>query len=343
MVFKYHGINELPDGTFLNPGTLNNWLKSQPDGYIRNGLVNWLALSRLSRLAKSINGISSFNALEYSRINGYSPTQLTTDISNGMPGILEDPGHFIVGKGINGSTFNINDPYYSRSTLNDYGNTFLSIGRFVPSSTDLSYIMIAVNPDIQIALQDALGNTIGEQFIQQPLIDDHNGSGTSGSPLKIFYLKKPTNGQYQIELTSPSTQNYDLKIYLYDKDGNVNIFNQSILIGQNSSESFSINFDPEYSDNSSAQKIVTFQVLIDDIKEARSLNLINKNAANSLLMIAKSAKNDYEKGKRKIALIKLRTIEKLLNSFHAIPKEILIKEKAYQILLYDVDYLKAHI
>ena len=98
MVFKYHGINELPDGTFLNPGTLNNWLKSQPDGYIRNGLVNWLALSRLSRLAKSINGISSFNALEYSRINGYSPTQLTTDISNGMPGILEEPGHLLLEK-----------------------------------------------------------------------------------------------------------------------------------------------------------------------------------------------------------------------------------------------------
>lgn len=343
MVFKYHGVNKLPDGTSLDPGSLNNWLKNQPDGYIRNGWVNWLVLTRLSRLAKSINGISSFNALEYRRVNSYSSTQLTTDINNGIPGILEEPGHFIVGKGISGSTFNINDPYYPKSTLNDYGNTFLSLGRFIPSSTDLSYIMLVTDPGINIVLKDSTGNLHGEQFIQQPLIDDLNRTDTNGFSVKFFYSNKPPNGQYQVELTSENTQNYDIKMYLYDKSGNVNIFDQSGLTSQNSSDTFSINFDSQTFSNSSSQKIVIFQSLIDDIKEAHSLNLAHKSAAKVLTELAKSAKSDYEKGESKIALIKLQALEKLLTAFHRVPGEFLIHDNAYQILLYDVNYLKTHI
>ncbi len=203
--------------------------------------------------------------------------------------------------------------------------------------------MLITNPSINIVIKDSNGNPVGEQFIQQPLVNDGNINQKSGSPLKFFYFKKPPSGQYQVELTSPETQDYDLKMYLYDKNGNVNIFNQSGLIGKNSPESFSINFDPQSSDNSSTQKIVTFQSLIDDIKEAQSLNLINKNAANSLLMIAKSAKNNYEKGLRKVSLLELGILQKLLNTLHGVPYKILIDEKAYQILLYDLNYLKIHI
>src|ERR1700722_603606 len=53
MIFRYYGINELPDGTPLDPGTLNKWLENQPDGYVETGWVNWIALSRLSKLATS--------------------------------------------------------------------------------------------------------------------------------------------------------------------------------------------------------------------------------------------------------------------------------------------------
>ena len=47
MVFQYHGLTKLPDNTTLDPGTVNAWLKTQLDGYVGNGYVNWLALSRL--------------------------------------------------------------------------------------------------------------------------------------------------------------------------------------------------------------------------------------------------------------------------------------------------------
>lgn len=40
MVLQYYNYTKLPDGTALDPGTLNTWLKNQPDGYVGNGLVN---------------------------------------------------------------------------------------------------------------------------------------------------------------------------------------------------------------------------------------------------------------------------------------------------------------
>lgn len=344
MVFQYHGFKKLPDGTSLDPGSLNSWLKSQSDGYIGNGLLNWLSLSRLSKQAKNINNITTFDALEYERIKTSNNSVLSNDINNGIADILEEPGHFIVAKGINNSTFNINDPFYNRSTLDDgYSNTFLSLRRYTPSSTDLSYIMVVANPEINILLKDSNGNQKGEQFVQDPLENDEDANQKSGAPIKMFHFKKPTNDQYQTELSSLTDKNYDLSIYLYDINGNVKILNFTGFIGQNTKEIIDINFNRQNSDNSSAEKIVTFQGLIEDINEAKFLNLINKSAANSLLAIAKNAKKQYENDRRKIAITQLNTLKKLLNSYNKIPYELLIKMEAYRILLYDVDYLISHI
>ena len=57
MVLNYFGINKLPDGAILDPGSLNNWLKKN-NGYIdgkNTGYLNPLALSSLSKQAKKIN------------------------------------------------------------------------------------------------------------------------------------------------------------------------------------------------------------------------------------------------------------------------------------------------
>ncbi|MBI2031157.1 MAG: C39 family peptidase [Candidatus Levybacteria bacterium] len=344
MIFQYHGLTKLPDGTTLDPGSLNIWLKSQPDGYLNGGNVNWWSLPRLSKLAKNTNSITAFEALEYERINTSDNSILSNDINNGIADILQEPGHFVVAKGINNETFNINDPFYNRNTLDEgYSNTFLSLNRYIPSSTDLSYIMIVANSGISITLKNSDGNEQGEQFEQQPLDNDENPSQKSGQPIKIFYFKKPETGQYQVELSSLVNQNYNLDLYLYDQDGNVKILSYSGVIGSNANETFEINFNNQDSNNSLSEKIVTFQNLIDDINEAKTLDLINKGSANSLLAIAKNAKKNYESDRTKISLKELDVFQKLLNTFNTVPYEILIKEEAFQILLYDVNYLKFHI
>ncbi len=81
MVFKYYGYEKLPDGSALNPGTLNNWLKAN-NGYTRIGEVNWIALSTLSRLAKNKNEIEDFNALKMEIKKGNQHEILTENLNN---------------------------------------------------------------------------------------------------------------------------------------------------------------------------------------------------------------------------------------------------------------------
>lgn len=218
MVLKYHGINLLPDGTSLDPGSLNTWLKNQSDGYINTGWINWLAISRLSKLAKTINNITTFDALEYSRIQEEDKTQLTADLDSGQPVILEEPGHFIVAKGINGNTFDINDPFYDRSTLNDgYSNTFLTMGRYTPSFTNLSYLMLVSDPNVDLIISSASGQVTS--YLQNGITNPITNQTTTSS--KFLLISKPVDGNYSVSVStsSASAQSFSLKVYEYTTNG----------------------------------------------------------------------------------------------------------------------------
>src|SRR3990172_2231513 len=65
MVLQYHNHG-------VNPGTLNSWLNTQPDGYIRNGLVNWLAVSRFTK--NNLNKIESDKNLKTLEFSRYKPS-----------------------------------------------------------------------------------------------------------------------------------------------------------------------------------------------------------------------------------------------------------------------------
>lgn len=155
--------------------------------------------------------------------------------------------------------------------------------------------------------------------------------------IQIFYLPKPQTQDYHLTISSSTDKIYDLHAYLYDQDGNVNVLNQNGLIGPNKTDSFTISFDQQSSDNSKNTKIVTFQSLIDDINEAKSLNLIKPWIADTLIRLTKSSQKNYDKGRKQIAKIQLNVFENIIKSIRKSP---LIKEDAYQILLYDVRYLQ---
>ncbi|MBI5122685.1 C39 family peptidase [Candidatus Roizmanbacteria bacterium] len=324
MILQYYGIEKLPDGTPLDPGTINTWLKGQSDGYIKEGWVNWVALSRLSKLARNINGITAFDSLEYKRSNG-SNNQLASDINNLIPDILEVPGHFIVAKGINGSTFNINDPYYNRQTLNDgYSNTFSSLGRFIPSHTDLSYIMLVVNEDTSVKVLDGNGNEVGESFIQNSLVDPVTNE-KNGSSIRMFYLSKPDSGNYTI-LASSSAGVSKISTYLYNIDGDVSMFD-NLLLGNNS---FTTNFDKNNLQNDQIKKIVTFDSVIKDIKTLDSNNEIDHKLATKLIKYIKDAKEEFGEEPKEI-LKEIKQAERILKAQH----NKIRNTDAYQLLLFD--------
>lgn len=200
MVLKYHGHN-------VWPNTLNNWLNSQSDGYIRNGLINWLAVSRFSKINDSLTSPT----LTYKRL-AVDNKKLDIELNNHRPAILKENGHFIVATGKNNNTYFINDPgYANRNTLESYGNNYLSINSYIPTHSDLSYMMFIVDPDIELVLQDSNGNPVDfTGFIEGGILD--------GESVRILYFEKPESGNYKLKVSGPSG-NYNLDIYLYNIDG----------------------------------------------------------------------------------------------------------------------------
>lgn len=268
MVFQFHGIEKLPNGLPLNPGTLNSWLKQQPDGYVGTGWVNWIALSRLSKQAKSQNPSFSFDALEYDRKSGHASSQLNTDIENNIPGILEVTGgpggqHFVVGKGVKEDKVFINDPYYSREDLSEYGNSFKSLGRYIPSNTDLSYILLTAPKEVTLSVKDENGDTVGEGFLQEAL--DNDEGENKNTSLYMYYIPKPTNGNYLISVNSDITKQYDIKQYVYDADGEVKIIEAKGIVGNGITDIFNTSYNKDNISQSSSSQEITFASLISDV------------------------------------------------------------------------------
>lgn len=232
MILQYHGHIVLPDA-------LNNWLKNQNDGYIRNGLINWLAVSRYTKIHDSTNSPT----LEYKRLK---PTNdnLDNELNNNRPAILKENGHFVVATGKTNETYLINDPGYSnRNTLEPYGNTYLAINSYTPTHSDLSYMMFVVDSDINVEILDSSGSAIPVQsYIDEPIKNLLKPNAKNGESVKTVLFEKPINGKYTLKV-SGAKGNYQLDSYLYDTNGKLtkNKFEGSIK--GNDIDTFNISFE----------------------------------------------------------------------------------------------------
>ena len=303
MVFRHNGITKTPTGEDLTPGTVNSWLQGSVDGYVRNGLLNWLALTRLSRLAK-ITNILSFDALEYKRINHRDDNLLASSLGKNIPPILEEPGHFIVATGTDSAntTFFINDPYYDRTSLaGSYNKNYLTMGTYTPVNSDLSYIMLVVDPNINLNVIDKNGSSVGESFVQQPIADPLGINTNTKGPIKIYYYPKPTSGKHSVVLSTSGKSPYQLDEYLYDENGNVFKKTESGNLN-GTKDTFIINFDKSDSTNTKTEKI-TFDYIKKEIIAAYKLKKIkNVGIYTALLGGLEIAKNSHNKSFTKAAL-----------------------------------------
>lgn len=257
MILKYHGFN-------VNPGELNDWLIGQPDGYLRNGYLNWLAISRYSKTHMNFGQ----KALEFSKLPGDSD-KLIEQLKLNQPAILELPGHFVVAKSQTADSFGINDPAYNnRPTLSSYGNSFISLESFKPSSTNLSYIMLVIDPQFDVTVTDSNGQEIGESYIQNPFDDDFDGLSVNGNPVKILLKQYPESGNYTVHINGNG--NYALDSYLYDIDGNLT----SSSLGGIVDDGHSDEYEMVIGSNNSIKRNVSVNSII---KDWLSLNLPSRN------------------------------------------------------------------
>lgn len=335
MVMNYYGLSKITETTDLTPGTLNTWLVNEPDGYIGNGLLNWLAVSRLSKKIAPINESFDFDALEFTKVRQMDNQTLDEDLTHSHPTILEVPGHFVVAKGKTTDSYNINDPFYNRTSLDAYANQYRSLNRYIPSNTDLSYIMVTSSPDVEVTIRNAAGEVVGESYIQEPITNPIELT-KSGKALKIVYLPKPSENNYTLTFASENEQSFAATSYLYDNTGNVTIHKHSGFVSTTNDDSYDVDFSHETAENSTVAHPITFEDIQDDLQVVENSGLVNRAIATIFRVALKDVQSEYDKGKRDHAIEKLNTFKDVIMK---LPRKD-TDEDVLTILLDELDSLK---
>lgn len=236
MILKKYEVKTL-SGQETTPSTLNEWLRSQPDGYLGNGLINWLAISRYTHQSKRAG--KSPTELEFSKAL-FNSIDVDNFIDQGKYPILGIPGHFVLSYADDGTFYKINDPSNINHISLGKSEPILTSNLFSPSQTDLSYMLYAYDPQMTLSIKDNQGNEVIGLTTEEYLMDDLDGVKESNY-LKLLYVPKPTTGDYAIEITNPSDSVGKLDLYFYDQEGKV--WTKKIGINKLTQTKFDLKYD----------------------------------------------------------------------------------------------------
>lgn len=241
MVLQAYDIRELPDGRPLNPGSLNEWLLEERDGYLHGGLVNLAAVMRITQASNEKFGTPK---LEYSKIINDFDQVITTSLSRKQPFIAEIPGHFFVADAllssiVSGATtnhrdFSIIDPWYDFNRFSQHQSNLLSVRKFTPSFTDLSYIVISTQSDEQLYLYDSNGVRYASKTEQ--IIDPK--SKLESPSIQVIEIAKPTPGTYFLQFESAAGMDLvgfnEVRIFSYNQKGQVSALQKEVRLNDTS-------------------------------------------------------------------------------------------------------------
>ena len=242
-LLRHYGINKLPpkdanqpdDRLEINPNTLNQWLKSQVDGYLGEGLLNWIAVTRLTHL---ISQLDNTDKLEYQYLpiaNTDQPYQeAISELNDQRWTIAQIPGHFVTvyDKTEDNKDLKIYDPYYeiglmSQHTQNNKGPK--SYRKFTPSQTDLSYLLFAFSSDINVKIFNEDNQDITNQYRYVEQINNTAGN-TQTTQVNIIAIPKPETGKFRIQVEANLVKQASLTIYAYDDQANLTDLGQKDLV-----------------------------------------------------------------------------------------------------------------
>jgi len=237
MIFNYYGMDTLPDGTTLTPASLNDWLRSQPDGYIGTGLVNWQAATRLTHALSTLNGTPK---LEYTIVQGKSLESAYAAFAKNQPVIFSIPGHFLVGARRaleNQNDVVIHDPFYNYDLLSKHGalqNTqspaLLNTRLLTPSFTDLSYFVFVHDPLVKITVhkenddgsQTEISAITTNETIEPKDTPDSVTDVPSDMPTQsVTMFPKPESGSYVFKISSEQPKESQIGFYSYNNQAQV--------------------------------------------------------------------------------------------------------------------------
>lgn len=362
MILRFHNINQLADGTTIDPGSLNNWLKNN-NGYLTGkgsggsySYFNWPIIGKLTKVLFNA-GKADVKLMHKRAYPSSNTTAILNEDLKKFPDILgvnnsQTSSHFVVAKGNSDNTYSINDPEWNYPTLAPFNSSYTQVDRYIPSQTNLSYLVAVVNPSVELLITDPQSNKTGKYFdneqlqefnainnasysLQPPISnpDSQNVPEELGTGVNEFLLPEPTDGEYEIKLSSDKTEIYEINISTFQEDGNDELSKIKGIITSNYDETIIINYFKDK--ESEIKKIVNSEDLINDLSELKNLNQIKNNGIyNSLLAkgtIAQLVNLVSEKTSNNI-------LKAMLNEIKA-QRGKGITEDAYQVLFYDINYL----
>jgi hypothetical protein len=295
MIMQYHGFD-------VDPEELNNWLKDEDDGYTRYGGVMWPAVSRYTRENDPENNLPT---LEFSYHNP-SEQYIEDELNAERPPILKflnnDTGgtHFIVATEKTVDNFNINDPDSStNSTLSDAEDQWgdmVRVGRFFPTNSDLSYLVLYVDDGFDLRIYNPDGSLVleGDLFTENPVVS--NDGELLGEPLKAFYLPQPDSGKYTVEVFGPGQ--FTLDSYIYDNLGNA-IVEQTV---GSSTEllpiTYIISYNENGNENGNINKLTpTHETILKELETLDEAGEIRSHGVyTSIQRLISNSKKNSEKG-----------------------------------------------
>lgn len=124
------------------------------------------------------------------------------------------------------------------------------VATIIPTSnSDLSYLMVIADPDLDVKLLDMSGNQIAEAIMQEPVVDPEDSENRSAD-IKELIFQKPNTGNYRLISSGNVNRVYKVSIYFYDINGDVSMAESEIK----GSDFFTIYFDKENSKRSYVKK-----------------------------------------------------------------------------------------
>ena len=237
MILDYYNITHFPNEVPITPETLNAWLLAQPDGYIGEGLVNWLAVARLTRL---VSEKMQTPKLEFSYVATSVIETLTTQLQTlKQPVVLAIPGHFLVADGVvpppnptSSPDFLIQDPAYEYQQFSQHEEQLQSLRIFTPSFTDLSYFLLTGEKPLE---NEALTNTVTleplEILHESSFLSNHDQDTSQTNTLEVYHVSKPEDGSYELTFSGELGRNYKYTLYSYTEDGEVSVHTLAGLYG----------------------------------------------------------------------------------------------------------------
>ena len=244
----------MPDGSQLDPKTLNDWFNLQArktdkgwvsQGYVYGDVV-WTAANQLSGEIAKVK--PDARKVRFSRIGTGSDEEIKSELKAGRPVILEVPGHWIAAIGLQGDKILINDPYYrDRKTLDVYEGKVKSSVLF-ETTDDLSAVVVSAPSNVRIRVTDKEGRVTGTLNTGTP--EDAQKDAQTGIPGSSYSYRAawrdpscvespPPPGagtnqiilpgskdDYKIEAVDAGGGPTSVAIHTYDHDGVVSVQTQ---------------------------------------------------------------------------------------------------------------------